>query len=649
MADETVKVEIVGDASGAVDAANKASSAVSDSVGQMKSDLGSLGDSGNASMASLGTAFEELRSKFQTGLQITGIGVAIAGLDALKGLFEKFGDEAIQVENMSAILGLTVEQFQGLKEAAEETGVPIEMLARSSERLRSTLYEAQNGSAGAIVKLKELGLTTAEIGDKSRDFNSVLLELSQRLKDPATAQDTLNALIAIFGTRAALAAEALKKYSGEATGVNALNAQQNTVLAETGIWWKKLGTTIANTTEKILAYTVMAERAATTGWKPGLLGDVTSSEQLAGNVAAVQQSQDQMVEITVHASKQITAETLEDLKQQISETRSGTEQRLALIKQFYQESLQYYGTGSAAPVRAAQVEMINSERELADKRKNFLEEWASYYQDTTLRNSAAVDEQNTKLSKSLAEQQKQLQNFFDEWGAYYQQLTLKNSASEDAASAKLYKSQNEVLNKLIQQWKGFSDGIARSFTTAIESIFNRTQTFGQAMRSLFTSVFDQIISKLAQWAAEWVEKLIITKIANQTAAVSQVSSNAGVAASAAMGSVAAIPFVGWAMAPEVGASTFAEAMAFMPSAAAAGGYDIPSGVNPVTQLHQSEMVLPATLADGIRGMVAGGGGRGGGEVHIHAQSLDSGTVNRMLVDKKGVIAKALREHVRGRR
>lgn len=39
---------------------------------------------------------------------------------------------------------------------------------------------------------------------------------------------------------------------------------------------------------------------------------------------------------------------------------------------------------------------------------------------------------------------------------------------------------------------------------------------------------------------------------------------------------------------------------------AAGGYDIPSGTNPITQLHEKEMVLPAKYADSIRNMTEGG-------------------------------------------
>ena len=41
---------------------------------------------------------------------------------------------------------------------------------------------------------------------------------------------------------------------------------------------------------------------------------------------------------------------------------------------------------------------------------------------------------------------------------------------------------------------------------------------------------------------------------------------------------------------------------------ARGGYDIPSGVNPMTQLHEEEMVLPKEQANAVRDMAQGTSG-----------------------------------------
>lgn len=54
----------------------------------------------------------------------------------------------------------------------------------------------------------------------------------------------------------------------------------------------------------------------------------------------------------------------------------------------------------------------------------------------------------------------------------------------------------------------------------------------------------------------------------------------------------------------------------MASASAAGGFDIPAGTNPLTQLHAQEMVLPADLANNVRNMTSPAGGSGAVSVTV---------------------------------
>lgn len=95
-----------------------------------------------------------------------------------------------------------------------------------------------------------------------------------------------------------------------------------------------------------------------------------------------------------------------------------------------------------------------------------------------------------------------------------------------------------------------------------------------------------------------------TLATQQAEGVAGVLSYASLAATAAMASVAAIPFTGWAMAPEVGAATYATALGYLASAEG-GWWQIPH--DQVAQVHRNEMVLPAAEAQGIRDMVSGGG------------------------------------------
>jgi hypothetical protein len=79
------------------------------------------------------------------------------------------------------------------------------------------------------------------------------------------------------------------------------------------------------------------------------------------------------------------------------------------------------------------------------------------------------------------------------------------------------------------------------------------------------------------------------------------------AAAGAYKAVVGIPYVGPFLAPAAAGVAFAATAAFGGSVSSArGGYDIPAGVNPMTQLHEREMVLPQKQADAVREMANGG-------------------------------------------
>jgi hypothetical protein len=99
----------------------------------------------------------------------------------------------------------------------------------------------------------------------------------------------------------------------------------------------------------------------------------------------------------------------------------------------------------------------------------------------------------------------------------------------------------------------------------------------------------------------------------------------------AFSSIAAVPVTGPAAAPAAAAAAITAAEGFAAGVIAAAtigsirsardGYDIPSGVNPITQLHENEMVLPAPQANVIRDLAKGGGSVGGSQI------IDNRTIN----------------------
>lgn len=119
-------------------------------------------------------------------------------------------------------------------------------------------------------------------------------------------------------------------------------------------------------------------------------------------------------------------------------------------------------------------------------------------------------------------------------------------------------------------------------------------------------------------------------LATKALAVAQIIISTNVAAAAALAPppIGLGPLAGMGLAGTIKALGYASAGMTaglaIAEASAEGGYDIPAGTNPVTQLHEKEMVLPKAQADVIRGLATRGGAPGGATVHyspsIHVDS-----------------------------
>nr|WP_111860625.1 lytic transglycosylase domain-containing protein [Acinetobacter sp. CFCC 10889] len=115
------------------------------------------------------------------------------------------------------------------------------------------------------------------------------------------------------------------------------------------------------------------------------------------------------------------------------------------------------------------------------------------------------------------------------------------------------------------------------------------------------------------------------------------------AMAAAWAAMSAIPIIGPALGVAAGIAAFAGVSAIVGKVASArGGYDIPAGVNPMTQLHEEEMVLPKQHANTIRALgksvmsdgsmpATQASGVGGGDINnFNFQSWDSKDLRRFM-------------------
>ncbi|MFV5661070.1 phage tail protein, partial [Acinetobacter pittii] len=125
-------------------------------------------------------------------------------------------------------------------------------------------------------------------------------------------------------------------------------------------------------------------------------------------------------------------------------------------------------------------------------------------------------------------------------------------------------------------------------------------------------------------------------------AIKGIMMSAWEAMAGAFKAMVAIPYVGPILAVGAGAAAFGLVAGLAGKIKSArGGYDIPSGVNPITQLHEDEMVLPSQHANTIREMgkamrsgasfgaaAAAEGGGAGATINISA--IDAKSIERLL-------------------
>jgi hypothetical protein len=153
-------------------------------------------------------------SKFGAGIKsaISGVGGTIAGLVGVGSLIA-FGkaaiDSADQVADGSKRIGVSAEQYQKLRYAAEQSGAGIESIEAGFKKMSSTVTDANSGNQTAIATINSLGVSMDELAGKSPNeifeiMADALSQVSDSTKQASLAQDIFGkggmSLIPLLGT-----------------------------------------------------------------------------------------------------------------------------------------------------------------------------------------------------------------------------------------------------------------------------------------------------------------------------------------------------------------------------------------------------------------------------------------------------------------
>ena len=199
------------------------------------------------------------------------------------------------------------------------------------------------------------------------------------------------------------------------------------------------------------------------------------------------------------------------------------------------------------------------------------------------------------------------------------------------------------------------NAMTSQFASSLTSMITGTITATEGIRQIFASMITSLINLFIQMGLEWVKNELMKMLFTQKAqAVITGTKLAGTAAeagmeSASVGTVVAgesikgaarttawwagvNPLVALGLGAAMGAAIAALAGGFK---SAAGGWANVPVDGAMAQLHKGEMVLPASLAEGVRNMVDSG--QSGGVNNYYIQAMDASTFDQYVKANAGSI------------
>jgi hypothetical protein len=405
-----------------------------------------------------------------------------------------------------------------------------------------------------------------------------------------------------------------------AAGERQLSDDKKLIESRKGVWTEELAA--------LQQYVADAPKLSGGAETPG------GKEAAAVEANAIKENIKATIEAQIKGYDQLAQAQQKQAAEAIAIAKSSADAQLAAVKQLHDlgeiSAQSYFSRIEALQQQDTSAHVAALRAQLAEVSANYATE--SAMKGMTVEQAIALDDKY--LAARLAVEQ-------------------KIAAAMQAGNRQLIADQNDAILKVKAQWDGFVDPMVTTFSDGLLKMAEGTRTFRQVMLDLGQNILQDMTRSVAKLVEQWLWGEIGRKLAtietnnsivasNSTAAtqstsinalgnLKKIQSDAAAAAGAAYKAMAGIPPAPlWGVA--AGAAAYAGVMAFEGMASAAGGFDIPAGVNPITQLHQREMVLPASLANPMRSFfggsgapaaaaVAGGAGPsasgGGGDAHLH--------------------------------
>lgn len=609
----------------------------------------------------VGETLEGITQAGRTAFAFVGITAAIELAHKLVEELSEVSERAEQIGSTSTAFGITTKELQGLEVIAARTGASVTLLQRGMLMVQQQMEAAANGSTDAQIKLERVGISLQDIRDPAFTAADALVKMGQ--SGAANAD-----IMAILGNRSAALLGTIKNLKGgwddvaEASdAVKALSEDQIKVLeeykrktAELDIAWINFKSTlligIVPTLTTLLDTIVEINRhmadspTRTQSWfermqegAKGLWDQIKGLASAATPFGAIDAALNQQNKAGAVAGaaaagdhgrppppRSTPPKGTDDLSALQLQSASGSiDISIAEEKYKHERALDEQAAATRRDLALADISL----QEQTNQQLFALGEIKA--QEFLKQENDILDQ---KLAANIAyyeELKKLYRNDSDEYLKISNQIVklVANNAEQKAAI------EGQVVRRIQSDWMRMMRPVVDAFATGIEGMINHTLRFGDAVHAVLNSMLTNLVRTTSQAVVKWLAtehaKTAATVAGEETrAAVVEAGHKKGLAASIGAAlkeivvaaytaaanvykSVAAIPYVGWILAPIAAAATFAVVAGYgaAVSSAKGGMWEVPG--DQMAQIHKKESVLPANIAEPMREFFTGGGQGGG--------------------------------------
>ena len=229
---------------------------------------------------------------------------------------------------------------------------------------------------------------------------------------------------------------------------------------------------------------------------------------------------------------------------------------------------------------------------------------------------SSLQQTSDAASQAAQQMREQFRSAAQDVDASVRQQLANEIRARQQHSVEIQKITATTVRDQTQQWNSVFTAMNRGFANSITSMTNSSRTLQQNIARVLDQILTDLLRMLERMVANWIAQHVFMQVfgigTQKSTTAANIGSSAAEGAAAAYASAAAIPVVGWSMAPAIAADAYSNILGFEALNAFAAGGIVPDDA--LAFVHKNEMVLPASLSAGLSQMIASDDSSGN---HLH--------------------------------